>query len=164
MFVCKQNFKAANPISGPNFSELGTLEWDTVDPDCLIRITNVDTYDFLLNPLFFLDKLKKNQKTFFFKFPSLFCILIILILNGAQNFKFIGFVFATLFGWILYTFQDTSTRSELVTLEWWISGLMLDRLFFLISRLNIACCPHEFNLQINRSGLRISHSKVFSSG
>ena len=26
---------------------------------------------------------------------------------------------------------------------------MLDPLFFLISRLNIACCPHEFNLQIN---------------
>ena len=38
---------------------------------------------------------------------------------------------------------------ELGTLEWWISGLMLDPLFFLISRLNIACSPHEFNLQIN---------------
>ena len=38
---------------------------------------------------------------------------------------------------------------ELGTLEWWISGLMLDPLFFLISRLNIACFPHEFNLQIN---------------
>ena len=40
-------------------------------------------------------------------------------------------------------------RAELETLEWWISGLMLDPLFFLISRLNIACFPHEFNLQIN---------------
>ena len=38
---------------------------------------------------------------------------------------------------------------ELGTLEWWISGLMLDLLFFLISRLNMACFPHEFNLQIN---------------
>ena len=38
---------------------------------------------------------------------------------------------------------------ELETLEWWISGLMLNPLFFLISRLNIACSPHEFNLQIN---------------
>jgi len=41
------------------------------------------------------------------------------------------------------------TLSELGTLEWWISGLMLDPFFFLISRLNIACCPYEFNLQIN---------------
>ena len=39
--------------------------------------------------------------------------------------------------------------SELGTLEYWISGLMLNPLFFLISRLNIACSPHEFNLQIN---------------
>ena len=33
--------------------ELRTLEWDTINPDCLIRISNVDTFDFLLNPLFF---------------------------------------------------------------------------------------------------------------
>ena len=38
---------------------------------------------------------------------------------------------------------------ELKTLEWWISGLMLNPLFFLISRLNIAYTPHELNLQIN---------------
>jgi len=38
---------------------------------------------------------------------------------------------------------------ELGTSEYWISGLMLDPLFFLISRLNIPCSPHEFNLQIN---------------
>ena len=38
---------------------------------------------------------------------------------------------------------------ELGTLEWWISGLMLDPLFFLISRLNIACFPRECNRQIN---------------
>ena len=37
--------------------------------------------------------------------------------------------------------------SELKTLEWWISGLMLNPNFFLISRLNMACSPHEFNLQ-----------------
>ena len=35
------------------------------------------------------------------------------------------------------------------TFEWWISGLMLNPLFLLISRLNSACFPHEFNLQIN---------------
>ena len=53
---------------------------------------------------------------------------------------------------------------ELKTLEWWISGLMLNPLFFLISRLNIACSPLIFNLQIIiGSGLKISHSKVFSS-
>jgi len=34
------------------------------------------------------------------------------------------------------------------TLEWWISGLMLDPLFFLISRLNNACSPLVNNLQI----------------
>jgi len=34
-------------------------------------------------------------------------------------------------------------------LEWWTLGLMLDPLVFLISRLNIACYPHEINLQIN---------------
>ena len=39
------------------------------------------------------------------------------------------------------------TLSELKTLEWWISGLMLNPNFFLISRLNMACSPHEFNLQ-----------------
>ena len=39
--------------------------------------------------------------------------------------------------------------TELKTLEWWISGLMLNLLFFLISRLNIACSPLIFNLQIN---------------
>ena len=38
---------------------------------------------------------------------------------------------------------------ELGTFEWWISGLMLDPLFFLISRLNNACSPHVINLQIN---------------
>ena len=42
-------------------------------------------------------------------------------------------------------------RSELKTLEWWISGLRLNPLFFLISRLNIAWKPHDFNLQINYS-------------
>ena len=38
---------------------------------------------------------------------------------------------------------------ELGTFEWWISGLMLDPLFFLISRLNNACSPLVINLQIN---------------
>ena len=39
--------------------------------------------------------------------------------------------------------------SEQETLEWWISGLMLDPLFFFISRLNTACSPLVINLQIN---------------
>ena len=38
---------------------------------------------------------------------------------------------------------------ELGTFEWWISGLMLDPLFFLILRLNNACSPPVINLQIN---------------
>ena len=43
----------------------------------------------------FLDIVKKNLKTSFLKLdsPSRFCIL---ILNGTQNFKFIGFIYATL--------------------------------------------------------------------
>ena len=45
-------------------------------------------------------------------------------------------------------------ETELKTLEWWISGLMLNPLFFLISRLNNACSSLIFNLQIN-SPIRI---------
>ena len=77
-------------------SELGTLEWDTINPDCLIRRINVFTLDFLLNTLFF-GYSKEKSKTGFFKIesPSRFCILIILILYGAQNFKFIGFLYVT---------------------------------------------------------------------
>ena len=76
--------------------ELGTLEWDTFNPDWLIRISNVDTFNFLLNPLFFGYRREKS-KTGFSKLesPSRFCIL---ILNGAQNFKFPGFSYATLIG------------------------------------------------------------------
>ena len=45
----------------------------------------------------FLDKVEKNQKPGFFDLesPSRFCIL---ILNGAQNFQFIGFIYAALIG------------------------------------------------------------------
>ena len=38
---------------------------------------------------------------------------------------------------------------ELGTFKLWISGLMLDPLFSLISRLNNACSPLVINLQIN---------------
>ena len=47
-----------------NCSELGTLKWDTFNPDCLIRISKVETFNFFLNP-FFLDRVQKNQKTGF---------------------------------------------------------------------------------------------------
>jgi len=40
------------------------------------------------------------------------------------------------------------TKAELGTFEWYISGLMLDPLFFLISRLNNACSPLVINLPI----------------
>jgi len=53
---------------------------------------------------------------------------------------------------------------ELETFEWWISGLMLDPLFFLISRLNLLVFLLNLISRLtNRSGLRIFHSKVFSS-
>ena len=45
--------------------ELGTLEWDTFNPDCLIRIFNVGTYNFLLNQLFFGYSTEKSKNRFF---------------------------------------------------------------------------------------------------
>ena len=58
------------------FPELGTLEWDTINPDCLIRISHVASFDFLLNPHFF-GKSTEISKTGFLKIksPSRFCIL-----------------------------------------------------------------------------------------
>jgi len=50
---------------------------------------------------------------------------------------------------VLLCTRTVHDQSELKTLEWWISGIMLNPLFFLISRLNIACSSQEFNLQIN---------------
>ena len=57
-------------------TELGTLEWETINPECLIRTSNVDTFDFLLNPLFFGYSTEKS-KTGFSKLESAsrFCIL-----------------------------------------------------------------------------------------
>ena len=54
----------------------------------------------------FLDIVAKNQKQVFFNLKSPSSVY---NLNGAQNFKFIGFIYATLIGWILYTFHDTSS-------------------------------------------------------
>ena len=71
-------------------------------PDYLIWVSNGNTFDFLLK-LFFLWYSSEKSKTGFLKLEISyrFCIL---ILNGAQNFKFIGFIYATLIGLILYTF------------------------------------------------------------
>ena len=79
-------------------------------PVYLISVSNGHTFDFLPNLLTrsFLDIEKKNQKLFFYwRVPFRSCKL---ILNGTQNFKFIGFIYATMIGSILYSFQDTSTR------------------------------------------------------
>ena len=46
-------------------SKLGTLEWDTFNPDCLIRISNVETFHFLLNPLFSGHSTEKLKTVFF---------------------------------------------------------------------------------------------------
>ena len=55
-------------------------------------------------------------------------------------------------------------KPELGTFEWWISGLILDQLFFVFSKLNNACSSLVANLQINnQSELRIFNSKVFTS-
>ena len=47
----------------------------------------------------------------------------------------------------LGTFVLDKHNPELGTFEWWIFGLMLDPLFFLISRLDNACSPLVINLQ-----------------
>ena len=89
-------------------SELKTLEWDILNPNYLIWVSNGHTFGFLLKP-FFLGYSREKSKTGFLKFRESLPFLNI-ILNDAHNFKFIGFINATLIGWILYFFQDTSTR------------------------------------------------------
>ena len=39
-----------------------------------------------------------------------------IILNGAQNFKFIGFIYSTLTDWILYSFQGLKYKIKLVSI------------------------------------------------
>ena len=59
-------------------SELKTLEWDILNPDRLIWISNLDTFNVLLNPLF-LDIVQANQKPVFKireSLPSLYSNLI----------------------------------------------------------------------------------------
>ena len=70
--------------------ELKTLEWNILNPDYLIWVS-MDTLFILFWNRPFLDIVEKNKKARFFKLESssLFCIL---ILNDAQNFKFIGFI------------------------------------------------------------------------
>ena len=56
----------------------------------------MDTLLIFLLTHFFLDIAEKNQKPFFkLDIPTRFCML---TLNGAQNFNFIGFLYATLIG------------------------------------------------------------------
>ncbi len=64
-------------LRGPivNLTGLGTLERDTFHPDCAIGISNVDAFNFLLNPLFFGYSTKK-LKTGFLKLESPFRLLI----------------------------------------------------------------------------------------
>ena len=45
----------------------------------------------------------------------------------------------------IFKIYSMAERTELETLEWWISGLMLDLLFFLISRLINACSSLQIN-------------------
>ena len=70
LFETMQKFAEINPYGTFHFlSELGTLEWETINPDCLIRIFNVDTFNFFLNHSFFTCSPKKS-KTCFSKFKS----------------------------------------------------------------------------------------------
>ena len=82
-------------------SELGTLEFDTLNPDRLIWISNLDTFDFLLNPLFLYlymiptnDSSLINWRVKFQIFPA--CDWLYRVLH-------------TLLYWLnLHTFQDTN--------------------------------------------------------
>ena len=58
-----------------------------------------------------------------------------------------------------------TNKAELGTFEWWISGLMIDPLFFLnlLLKMLVLLLLLIFS-SINWSELRISHSKIFSSG
>jgi len=57
-------------------SELKTLEWDILNRNYLIWVSNGQTFDFLLKPFFWDKSIEKNLKLFFLKFesPSRFCI------------------------------------------------------------------------------------------
>ena len=57
----------------------------------------MDTLSIFFFNSYFLDVVEKNPKPFFFKFRESSPFLYI-ILNGAQNFKFVGFIYVTLIG------------------------------------------------------------------
>ena len=79
-------------------TELRTLEWDIAYLDYLIWVSNGQWTQFwFLLRQFFLGYSREKSKTGFFKFRESLPFLYI-ILNGAQNFKFIGFWYATLIG------------------------------------------------------------------
>ena len=86
----------------PKYSELKTLEWDTLNPDYLIWVSNGHTFDFLLKP-FFLGYSREKSKTGFFHLES--PSVSVYNLKWRQNFKFIDFIYATLIFWILYKFR-----------------------------------------------------------
>ena len=68
-------FKCCKKIYSNVKTELGTQEWDTINPECLIRISNVDTFDFLLSPLFFGYSTEKSEIGFSkLESASRFCI------------------------------------------------------------------------------------------
>ena len=85
------------------------LEWDILNPHYLIWVSNGHTYDFLPKPFFLEYIVEKNQKQVL-KNQKVPPVSVYNVLNGAQNIKFIGFIYATLIGWILYIFPVTSTR------------------------------------------------------
>ena len=65
MFIPQSNYITLRPCKNFNVKpELETFEWDTFNPDCLIRISNVDT---LISCLIHssLDIVQKNQKSVF---------------------------------------------------------------------------------------------------
>ena len=78
--------------------------------------------------------------------------LLITLFNYRYNYKKKSFIYSEKkTSKYIYNFNHLHwKRTELKTLEWWISGFMLNSLFFWISRLIIACFPHEFNLQVSR--------------
>ena len=64
-------------------TELKTLEWDILNPDYLIWVSNGHTFDFLLKPFFF-NIVEKNQKPVF----NIREILTLLLINLKWRAKF----------------------------------------------------------------------------
>ena len=121
------------------YSELGTLEWINFNPDFSIRISTVETFHFSPNPLFF-SLLGYPLIVFSNENISVLSLVVRFSLIGCYSFSD-DYSFSYTFKIILQDYVNLEIIKK--------RGSSINPLFFLISRLNIACSPLIFNLQIN---------------